>query len=187
MEIHVDLPAAVFTREVEIAVVIRRETAVEMEATSGCYCRCCRELFSSEGKKHSVNLFGERAIKEGICEGVREYGNIDVTTKDIGVLSTSICHSCYLLVKGIIERLKKFADICKENSHSNENGQKRSVAERSPSQIAISPVNHPKRSRNPSEKSRLARISLNFQPELPTLIDPEGTEVSIIPTYKTLS
>ena len=82
------------------------------------------------------------------------------------VLSTSSCHSCYLLVKGIGEKIIKFASICQGSSlQENENGQKRTVAERSPSQIA--PVNLPKRVRHldsdngPRRPS--ARTSLRFQ------------------------
>ena len=129
-----------------------------MEAVSEGYCRCCKKLFNREGKKHSVNLFGEKAMKEGIERAVRKYGNIDLKTQDIGVLSTSICHSCYLLVKGIVEKIIKFASICQGNSlQENENGQKRTVAERSPSQIA--PVNLPKRVRHPDSEDGPCRPS----------------------------
>ena len=31
-----------------------------MEAASDGYCRSCKKLFNREGKKHSVNLFGEK-------------------------------------------------------------------------------------------------------------------------------
>ena len=32
----------------------------EMEAASDGYCRSCKKLFNRDGKKHSVNLFGEK-------------------------------------------------------------------------------------------------------------------------------
>ena len=32
----------------------------EMEAASDGYCRSCKKLFNREGKKHCVNLFGEK-------------------------------------------------------------------------------------------------------------------------------
>ena len=32
----------------------------EMEAASDGYCRSCKKLFNREGKKHSVNIFGEK-------------------------------------------------------------------------------------------------------------------------------
>ena len=98
-----------------------------MEAASDGYCRCCKKLFNREGKKHSVNLFGEKGLKEGIVDAVRKYGKMDIAAEDIGFLSTSICQSCYLLVKGIGEKIRKFANICQDSSLQNENGQKRTV------------------------------------------------------------
>lgn len=170
MEVYFFVRAAVFTREVGIAV-----SAVEMEAASDDYCRCCRKKIDS----HYVTLFGERATKEGIIKAVCKYGNIDVTEEDIGVLSTSICRSCYLLVKGIVERIGKFADICQEGSQ-DKNELKRSVGERSPSQITVSPVQLSKRSKQLDEGThRSARMSLRFQPILPKPIGPPCTEVSI--------
>ena len=59
--------------------------------------------------KHSVNLFGEKGLKEGIVDAVRKYGKMDITAEDIRFLSTSICQSCYLVVKGIDEKIRKFA------------------------------------------------------------------------------
>ena len=159
-----------------------------MEAASDGYCRCCKKLFNREEKKHCVNLFGEKGLKEGIVDAVRKYGKMDITEEDIGFLSTSICQSCYLLVKGIEEKITKFANICQESSLKNENGQKRSVAERSPSQTAVSPVNHSKRVKHPDEgPQRSARMSLRFQPIFPKPADPESTEVSITTTCKTFS
>ena len=46
-----------FTREV---VVVRQNTPEEMEAASDGYCRSCKKLFNREGKKHCVNIFGEK-------------------------------------------------------------------------------------------------------------------------------
>ena len=79
-----------------------------------------KKLFNREGKKHSVNLFGEKGLKEGMVDAVRKYGKMDITAEDIGFLSTSICQSCYLLVKGIDEKIRKFANICQESSLQNE-------------------------------------------------------------------
>ena len=122
-----------------------------MKAASDGYCLCCKKLFNCEGKKYSVNLFDEKGLKEGIVDAGHKYGKMDITAEDIGFLSTSICQSCYLLVKGIHEKIRKFANICQEGCSQNENGQKRSVAERSLLQVAVSPVNLSKRVKHSDE------------------------------------
>ena len=87
-----------------------------------------------------MKLFGEKSSSEGIAEAVRRYGDINVREEDIGAVSTSICRSCYLLVKCTIEKTAKFYSVC-----HNADGKhfapelKRSIADRSPSQTAVSP------------------------------------------------
>jgi hypothetical protein len=56
-----------------------------------------------------VNIFGEIGIKENIKEAVEKYGGIIVRSEDIGKSSTSMCKSCFTLLKGINDRIKKFA------------------------------------------------------------------------------
>ena len=114
------------------------------------------------GNKY-VSLFGEKAVGEGIVEAVRKYGNINVVEEDVGVVSTRICRACYLLVKGILEKIDKFSDICRascgEKVPLTENLEtKRSVTERSPSQAAVSPSVLPqvKRSRHLQDDQRTA-------------------------------
>ena len=59
-----------------------------------------------------MKLFGEKSSREGIAEAVRKYGDINVREEDIGAVSTSICRSCFLLVKCIIEKTAKFYSVC---------------------------------------------------------------------------
>ena len=105
-------------------------------------CRCCHKLV--EGRKNYVYLFGEKAIKEGIIGAVRKYGDINIVGDDIGVLSTKICRGCYSLVTSIMAKVETFSNICKGSSKEKDSlvkdsETKRSVAERSPAQVAINP------------------------------------------------
>ena len=59
-----------------------------------------------------MKLFGEKSSTEGIAEAVRKYRDINVREEDIGAVSTSICRSCYLLVKCIIEKTAKSYSVC---------------------------------------------------------------------------
>ena len=87
-----------------------------------------------------MKLFGEKSSSEGIAEAVRKYGDINVREKDIGAVSTSICRSCYLLIKCIIEKTAKFYSICHNADEKPFAPElKRSIADRSPSQTAVSP------------------------------------------------
>ena len=87
-----------------------------------------------------MKLFGEKSSSEGIAEAVRKYGDINVREEDIGAVSTSICRSCYLLVKCTIEKTAKFYSVCHNADEKHFAPElKRSIADRSPSQTAVSP------------------------------------------------
>ena len=90
--------------------------------------------------KFYLKLFGEKSPSEGIAEAVSKYGDINVREEDIGAVSTSICRSCYLLVKCIIEKTAKFCSVC-HNADKNHFAPelKKSIADRSPSQTAVFP------------------------------------------------
>ena len=78
-------------------------------------------VVNSEDKQRAVGLFGEKGkIKEGIVEAIRKHANIELRKEDIGVLSTTICQTCYSLVKVIVKR-RKFAHTCRESSLQNNN------------------------------------------------------------------
>ena len=133
------------------------------------FCRCCRKVIERKCKFY-VKLFGEKAIREGIPEAVRKYGDINLLEEDIGILSTSICWSCYLLVKGIMEKTAKFYQLCHNEERDSAPELKRSVADRSPSQTAVSPsVQVPELKRRILDTSR-TRVSL-FQTILPKVVD----------------
>ena len=103
------------------------------------FCRCCRKLIEKRDKFY-LKLFGEKSSSEGIAEAVRKYGDINVREEDIGAVSTSICRSCYLLVKCIIEKTAKFYSVCHNADEKHFAPElKRSIADRSPSQTAVSP------------------------------------------------
>ena len=96
-------------------------------------CRCCRQCIDKI--KHAVNLFGDKSLKEGIKEGLELYGGIRVKEDvNIDVLSY-VCQQCYILIYSIVERIKKLRGICSQSSVSG----KRSVCQRSPSQLTLSP------------------------------------------------
>ena len=153
-----------------------------MQAAKPDYCRCCKKLDLE--KNHYISLFGEKAVEEGIIDAVRKYGNINVVEEDIGVVSTKICRTCYSQVKGILEKIEKFSNICKASSVDggslDENLEmKRSVGERSPSQAAVSPSVMPqvKRSRHLLDgqtSHTRAKLSL-FQPR-PILPKPSHSD-----------
>jgi len=90
--------------------------------------------------KFYLKLFGKKSSREGIAEAVRKYGDINVREEDIGAVSTSICRSCYLLVKCTIEKTAKFYSV-RHNADEKQFAPelKRSIADRSPSQTAVSP------------------------------------------------
>lgn len=156
----------------------------------GEYCRCCKN-FIEKKHRHHVDLFAEKATREGICEAVRKYGNIDVTEEDIGVISTSICRSCYLFVKGIMEKVEKFQNVCLSVTENQGAELKRAIADRSPSQTAVSPSVLPELKRMHRENSSpTARVSLfqNIQPKpLIMPVDPgdtcQNSEVIILAVY----
>ena len=78
------------------------------------FCRCCRKLIEKKDKFY-LKLFGEKSSREGMAEAVRKYrdiNRINVRREDIGAVSTSICRSCYLLVKCIIEKTAEFYSVC---------------------------------------------------------------------------
>ena len=104
------------------------------------FCRCCRKLIEKKDKFY-LKLFGEKSSREGIAEAVRKYGDINVREEDIGAVSTSICRSCFLLVKCIIEKTAKFYSVCHnaDEKYFAPELFKRSIADRRPSQTAVSP------------------------------------------------
>ena len=103
------------------------------------FCRCCRKLIEKRAKFY-LKLFGEKSSSEGIAEAVRKYRDINVREEDIGTVSTSICRSCYLLVKCTLEKTAKVYTVCHNTDEKHFAPElKRSIADRSPSQTAVSP------------------------------------------------
>ena len=87
-----------------------------------------------------MKLFGEKSSTDGIAEAVRKYRDINVREEDIGAVSSSICRSCYLLVKCIIEKTAKSYSVCHNADEKHFAPElERSIADRSPSQTAVSP------------------------------------------------
>ena len=87
-----------------------------------------------------MKLFGEKSSCDGIAEAVRKCGDVSVREEDIGAVSTSICQSCYLLVKCIIEKTAKFYSVCHNADQKHFAPEfKKSITDRSPSQTAVSP------------------------------------------------
>ena len=69
-----------------------------------------------------------------MAEAVRKYGDINVREEDIGAISTSIGRSC------LIEKTAKFYSVCHKADEKHFAPElKRSIADRSPSQTAVSP------------------------------------------------
>ena len=98
------------------------------------FCRCCRKLIEKRDTFY-LKLFGEKSSREGIAEAVRKYGDIDVREEDIRAVSTSICGSCCT-----IEKTAKFYSVCHNADEKHFAPElKRSIADRSPSQTAVSP------------------------------------------------
>ena len=94
-------------------------------------CRCCRQDINNI--KHVVNLFGDKSFKEGIKEGLERYGGIPV--EEDSKLSL-VCQQCYNLIHSIVDRIKKLRDICCQSLIV---AGKRSVSQRSPSQLTLLP------------------------------------------------
>ena len=153
-----------------------------MQAAKTDYCRCCKKVIL--GKNHYISLFGEKAVEEGIVEAVRKYGNINVVEEDIGVVSTKICRACYSLVRGIMEKIEKFSNICKASCSDKDSlaenlEMKRSIAERSPSQVAVSPsvLQQVKRSRHlPDDQAPHTRAKVSLFQSRPILPKPDHSE-----------
>ena len=80
------------------------------------HCRCCRNLILN---RNFVDLFKVAAKKENILEAIAKYGGIAVRDNEPGK-STVICRSCFLLVKGINDRVRKFSLLCQNNDNNRE-------------------------------------------------------------------
>ena len=150
------------------------------------FCRCCRKLIEKKDKFY-LKLFGEKSSREGMAEAVRKYrdiNRINVRREDIGAVSTSICRSCYLLVKCIIEKTAKFYTVCHNADEKHFAPElKRSIADRSPSQTAVSPsvlTDLKRRHLESKSSSTNSRVCL-FKTILPKPADADenslGTEV----------
>ena len=137
------------------------------------FCRCCRNLIE---KKEQVLLeaIWYKIVKEGIAKAVRKYGEINVREEDIGAVSTSICRSCYLLLKCIMEKTAKFNSVCQNADEKYFAPElKRSIAHISPSQTTVSASVLPDlKPRHLQSKSRStnSRVCL-FKTILPKLTD----------------
>ena len=110
-----------------------------------------------------MKLFGEKSSREGIAEAVGKYrdiNRINVRKEDIGAVSTSICRSCYLLVKCIIEKTAEFYSVCHNADEKHFAPElKRSITDRSPSQTTVSPSVLPDLKRTHLESKRCSTNS----------------------------
>ena len=100
-------------------------------STAYFYC-CCRNLIEKKNKLY-LKRFGEKSSREGIAEAIRKSRDINVPEEDIGAVSTSICRSCYLLVKCIMEKTANFYTVCHNADEKHFVLElKRSIADRVP-------------------------------------------------------
>ena len=137
------------------------------------HCRCCRKLILN---RNFVDLYKEAAKKENILEAIAKYGGIAVRDNEPGK-STVICRSCFLLVKGINDRVRKFSLLCQNNNNrettsyvTGPSGGKRTFQQQqSPASKAVSPslkLNKPKRIR-PSTSPSASTSSTNRTNDIP--------------------
>jgi hypothetical protein len=108
--------------------------------------------------RNFVDLFKEIAKKENVLEAIRKYGGIAVRENEPGK-SSVICRSCFLLVKGINDRVRKFSSLCQNNDNTRKttsyatapsSGKRTFLQQQSPASKAASPslkLNKPKRIR----------------------------------------
>ena len=114
-------------------------------------CRCCGKHIANY---NCINIFGDTAIKENIKDAIEKYGGITVHADETGQSCHTICKSCFILLKGINDRIRKFALLCQQNVEISSGGVK--VGKRtfeqhkSPANKTASPsviLNRPKRIR----------------------------------------
>ncbi len=130
--------------------------------------------------RNFVDLYKEAVKKENILEAIAKYGGIAV--REPGK-STVICRSCFLLVKGINDRVRKFSLLCQNNDNNREttsyvtgpSGGKRTFQQQqSPASKAASPslkLNKPKRIRpstSPSASTSSTNRTNNIPPQSAT-------------------
>lgn len=113
-------------------------------------CVCCGK-FSAH---NYVRLFGETAIKENIKEAIEKYGGITVSVDVVAKSSACVCKSCFILAKGINDRVKKLSLLCRAAGKSSSQitgataGKRTYQQQKSPSDKTFSPsvfLNRPKR------------------------------------------
>ncbi|CAB4018821.1 Hypothetical predicted protein [Paramuricea clavata] len=113
-------------------------------------CVCCGK-FSAH---NYVRLFGETAIKENIKEAIEKYGGITVSQDVVAKSSACVCKSCFILAKGINDRVKKLSLLCRAAGKSSNQitdataGKRTYQQQKSPSDKTFSPsvfLNRPKR------------------------------------------
>ena len=134
------------------------------------HCRCCGKCVVS----NTVNIFGEIGIKENIKEAIEKYGGIIVRSEDIGKSSTSMCKSCFTLLKGINDRIKKFASLCQNAKTSSgetlgTSASKRTYQEQKSPGKTLSPsvkLNVPKRIRPSTSPASNTRIVQEQEKEM---------------------
>ena len=147
------------------------------------HCRCCRKIILNA---NSVDLFGKNATKENIREALEKYGGLRVGLDEKG--KSTICRSCFTLLKGINDRVRKIALLCTNAEQSSvgassTDGRKRTYTQqKSPASKILTPskiLNRLKRIRpatsaHSSESSpRRERLLVRFsetsgQPEVET-------------------
>ena len=76
-------------------------------------CRCCCKHIVNY---NCINVFGNTAIKENIKDAIEKYCGITVRADETGQSSHTICKSCFILLKGINDRIRKFALLCHQNA-----------------------------------------------------------------------
>ena len=116
-------------------------------------CRCCGKHIVNY---NCINIFGDTAIKENIKDAIEKYGGITVRADETGQSSHTICKSCFILLKGINDRIRKFALLCHQNAEKSSDVRDDQVGKRtfqqhkSPASKTASPsvnLNRPKRIR----------------------------------------
>ena len=111
--------------------------------------------------RNSVDLFGEIATKENIVEAIKKYGHVTISEQERR-RGGSICRSCFNLLKGISDRVKKFASLCQKGESSptavvTSSNKRTYLQQKSPSSKVCTPsklMNRPKRIRPSTSPSR---------------------------------
>ena len=122
-------------------------------------CKCCGKHIVNY---NCLNIFGDTAIKENIKDAIEKYGGITVRADETGQSCHTVCKSCFILLKGINVRIRKFALLCQRNVEKSSGGVqvgKRTFEQhKSPANKTASPsvnLNIPKRIRPSTSPNRV--------------------------------